>query len=274
MSAQPFRSIPESGSPAADDPVEQDIAWTPLYRVGGWSALVMLALIAVQMAVFFIWPIPGNVEAWFARFNESWLIGLLSMDLLLVVDWVLTVLVFVALVALVRREHPAWLTIAVIFELVAAATYFASNGAFEMLGLSSRYASAATGAERALLLAAGEAVVAAWEGTAFVVATILSAVAILVLSWVLLRTRALGRAIPILGIVMGIAAIVPPNAGTVGLVFSLVYLLPFVIWLVLVARALLRLAGAPKRPRLRAFDEPELSGQKRRLAVELVDPSP
>ncbi|HKY51044.1 MAG TPA: hypothetical protein VJP45_07295 [Candidatus Limnocylindria bacterium] len=243
MSARQLFSTQEPRSAALRDPVEQDAAWSPLYRVGGWSAVVMLALIAVQMAVFFIWPIPGSVEAWFARFNESWLVGLLSMDLLLVVDWVLTLLVFLALVAVVRRDHPAWLTIAVTFELVAAATYFASNGAFELLGLSARFASATTDAERALLLAAGEAVVAAWEGTAFVVATILSAVAILVLSSVLLRTRALGRTIPLLGIVMGIAAIVPPNAGAVGLVFSLVYLLPFVVWLVLVARALLRLTS-------------------------------
>jgi len=39
---------------------------------------------------------------------------------------------------------------------------------------------------------------------------------------------------------MGVFAVVPPNAGTIGLVCSLLYLVPFVVWLVLVARGLLR----------------------------------
>jgi len=219
-------------------------AWSPLYRLGAFSAIAMLILIPVQMAVFVLWPLPLSVEAWFARFNENALVGLLNMDVLLILDWVFTVLVFLALVALARAAHPAWLAIATTFELLAAAAYFTSTGAFEMLALSSRYPVAASETERVVLLAAGETVLGAWQGTGFVIATVLSAIALLILSVVLMRTGALGRAIPVLGIAMGITAIVPPNAGMVGLVFSLLYLLPFVAWLVLVARALFRDSSA------------------------------
>lgn len=215
-------------------------AWSPLYRLGAFSAIAMLVLIPVQVAVFILWPLPNTVEAWFSRFNENAVVGLLNMDLLLIVDWALTVLVFLALVALARAVHPAWLVIATTFELLAAAAYFTSTGAFEMLALSSRYAVSASDTERIVLLAAGETVLGAWQGTGFVIAAVLSAIALLILSGVLLRSGVLGRAIPLLGIAMGVTAIVPPNAGTVGLVFSLAYLLPFVAWLVLVARALFR----------------------------------
>lgn len=229
-------TLPRTSTPAW----RNEASWTPLYSAGALSAIAMLVLIPIQMAVFFIWPLPTTVEAWFARFNENALVGLLNMDLLLIIDWALTVLVFLALVAVARAAHPAWLAIATTFELLAAAAYFTSTGAFEMLALSSRYAAATSVNERIVLLAAGETVLGAWQGTGFIIATVLSAIAVLVLSVVLLRSRVLGRAIPVLGIAMGITAIVPPNAGTIGLVFSLVYLLPFVIWLVLVARALLR----------------------------------
>ena len=218
----------------------QQPAWSPLYRAGAFASIVMLVLIPVQMAVFFIWPLPTTVESWFARFNENAVIGLINMDLLLVVDWALTVLVFLALVVVSRAAQPAWLVIATTFELLAAAAYFTSTGAFEMLALSSRYATATSETERIVLLASGETILGAWQGTGFVIATVLSAIALLVLSAVMLRTRVLGRAIPLLGLAMGITAIVPPNAGMIGLIFSLVYLLPFVIWLALVARALLR----------------------------------
>jgi len=221
-----------------------EASWSPLYRVGAISAIALLILIPIQMAVFLLWPLPTTVESWFARFNENAIAGLLNMDLLLIVDWALTVLVFLAVVVVARAAHPAWLAIATTFELLAAAAYFTSTGAFEMLALSSRYAAATSDSERIVLRAAGEMVLGAWQGTGFIIATVMSATALLVLSLVLLRSRVLGRAIPLLGIGMGITAIVPPNAGTVGLVFSLAYLLPFVIWLVLVARALL---GRPGR---------------------------
>lgn len=48
-----------------------DSAWKPLYRVGGASALLMLVLIPIQMIVFFVWPPPSTIIAWFALFHEN-----------------------------------------------------------------------------------------------------------------------------------------------------------------------------------------------------------
>jgi hypothetical protein len=222
----------------------EDHAWKPLYRLGGIAALAILALVPVQMAVFFIWPIPTSVSDWFALFQSNGLVALVDMDLLLIIDYVLTGLVFLALYAVLRRYSVSFMTVALVAELVAIATYFASAVAFEMLSLSGHYAAATTDVERSTLLAAGEVMIASWQGTAFVVSYLLAGIAALTASVVMLRSGLFGRVAAFAGIAMGLAGLVPPTLGTVGLAFSLVSLVPMLIWLFLIGRTLLRLSSA------------------------------
>src|SRR5215207_1798565 len=66
-------------------------AWQTLHRVGGTAALAVLVLIPIQMVVFFLWPPPNTVIGWFTLFQDNALVGLLDMDLLLIVDYLLLV---------------------------------------------------------------------------------------------------------------------------------------------------------------------------------------
>jgi hypothetical protein len=216
--------------------------WSTLYRAGGLATLAMLILIPIQMAVFFIWPPPATVTGWFALFQNNPLVGLLDMDLLLIVDYVLFVLVYLALYIALRRVNESLMLIFLVFALVGAATYFASTAAFEMLSLSNRYAAATTDGQRTALLAAGEGMLANWQGTAFDVAYILGAIATLIVSIVMLRSDIFSRATAVIGVVMGILMLVPPSAGPVGIVLSILSLVPLVIWLPMVARRLFQLA--------------------------------
>jgi len=232
----------ESHRRAGESRIETaDSAWKSLYRVGGGADLAVLVFIPIQMIVFFIWPPPSTVTGWFTLFQGNALVGLLDMDLLLIVDYVLSGLVFLALYAALRRASESLMAIALTLQLVGITTYFASTTAFEMLSLSSQFAMATTDAERSTLLAAGQAMLAIWQGTAFDVSYILGAVAQLIVSAVMLRTGIFGTAAAYAGLLSGAAMLVPPTAGTVGLVLSLVSLVPLVAWLILVARRLLRL---------------------------------
>jgi hypothetical protein len=132
------------------------------------------------------------------------------------------------------------MAIALILQLVATATYFASAVAFEMLSLSNQYATATTGVERSTFLAAGEAMLVTWQGTAFDISYVLSAVAILIVSAVMLRGHLFSKTTGYAGFSAGILALVPPTAGTIGVVFSLLSLVPLVVWLALIALRLLR----------------------------------
>jgi hypothetical protein len=79
---------------------------------------------------------------------------------------------------------------------------------------------------------------AAYKGTAYDVSYVVAGLAGLLLSIAMLKSTQFSRTTAILGITMGALALVPATAGTVGLVAALLYLVPFVAWLVLVARRL------------------------------------
>lgn len=213
------------------------------------AALAVLVLIPIQMVVFFIWPPRNSVIGWFTLFQDNAFVGLLNMDLLLIVDYLLLVGVFSALWASLRRANESLMAIALILQLVATATYFASTVAFEMLSLSNQYATATTEVERSIFLAAGQAMLATWQGTAFDVSYVLSGLAILIVSAVMLRSHHLfSKTTGYAGLSAGVLALVPPTAGTIGLVFSLVSLVPLVIWLALIARRLLRSGPLERTP--------------------------
>jgi hypothetical protein len=106
---------------------------------------------------------------------------------LLMVDYLLLIAVFSALWDSLRRANESLMAIALILQLVATATYFASIVAFDTLFLSNQYANATTEAERSMFLAAGETMLVTWQGTAFDISYVPSAFAILIVSAVMLR---------------------------------------------------------------------------------------
>jgi hypothetical protein len=119
-----------------------------------------------------------------------------------------------------------------------------------MLALSRQYAVATTDAGRTVALAAGQAMLASWTGTAFSVGYVLGALAFLIAAVVMLHSNVFGRVTGWVGVVFGVASLVPASAGTVGIVFSLVSLIPMWIWLILIARRLLQLGR--QEPSMRA----------------------
>lgn len=218
-----------------------DYRWKGLYKVGGAAALTMLVLMITQIIIFIAWPPPSTVDSYFTLFQNNWLLGLLSLDLLYIVNNILLILIYLALYNALRRTNESFTAIALTFGLVGIAAYFASNTAFEMLSLSNQYAAATTDAQRAMLLGAGEAMLATYKGTAFDVYYILNAVAILIFSVVMLRSNVFSKVTAYLGIVAGVLMSVPSTAGTIGLYFALISLAPWAIWLILFARRLFQL---------------------------------
>lgn len=177
---------------------------------------------------------------WYELFQRNRLVALVDLDLLLLIDYVLVGFVFLGLWVRLRPSSPAAASIMLVLELLAITTYITSNPAIEMMSLADRYSIAATDLQRQQLLAAGEATIVTWTGTAFVTSYLLSAIATLLASVAMLRTHTFTRTTGVIGIINGVLNLVPSSAGTVGLVLSLASLIPMLAWLVLVARGLLR----------------------------------
>lgn len=216
--------------------------WRRLYRIGAVAALVGVGIIPVQMVIFVAWPPPDNVLGFFQLFQHNWLLGLLSLDLLYLLQNSLIVLIFLALYVALRRVDESLMSVALVLSLVGIAAYFASNTAFEMLALSNGYASATTAAEAQPFLAAGQAMLAVYRGTAFDVYYVLNAVAILVTSAAMLRSGFFSRSTAYWGLLAGVLMVVPSTAGTIGLILAVASLVPWAVFAVLVALSLLRLS--------------------------------
>jgi len=171
--------------------------WRSVYRVGAVTILAVVLVGILEMAITFL---PGGntvqetVLDWFALFRSSWFMGLRDLGLLNIVITVLGIPVYLALYAAHRRVDPVYAALAAVIALVGVATFLATNRAFPMLELSGRYAAAATEAEKSMLAAAGQALLAVGQshtpGT--FLGFFLSEVAGITISAVMLRGRVFG----------------------------------------------------------------------------------
>jgi len=216
--------------------------WRLLFKVAAVGAFAVVVFIPVQMAVYVLWTPPESVAGWFALFRSNALAGLLAMDLLLVVDYVMMAVIVLALWSAMRRYAPSLTAIALLLQVLGTATYAASTVCFEMLTLSNRHAEATNEAQRLSILAAGESMIATWQGTAFNVSYLLGAIALLLMSCSMFRTRVFTKGTACLGLIASLLMFVPPTVPTIGMFFSFGSLLPTIPWLFLIGLTFRRLA--------------------------------
>ena len=228
--------------PTSQPPKTSEAAWRLLYRFGGVVAFIMIAFVVLAIVVFLIDPSPTTVIGYFQLFQKSTLLGLFALDLVYMVSQLLMGLLLLALCFALRRANPSLIAIALAAGLVALAVFLTSNPAFGMLSLSSPYAAATSAAQQAQFEAAGQAIMANFTGTAYVISYMLSAIAVLLISVVMLRSTIFSKGTAVVGLIMGIMGFIPASFGTVGLILAFGSLLPTVIWLFLVGRRLLQLS--------------------------------
>lgn len=233
--------------PPSSEPRQAEVAdrveptWEPLYRAAGVAALLSIVFTFLAVIVFIINPPPTTINAWFDLFQRNGLLGVLDLDLLMLATYVLMGVVYVSLYGALHRGHTPVMALATICGLASIVTYISSNTAFNLLVLSGQYATATTEAQRSAIRAAGQAMLAIWQGTAYDVSYVLGGVATLLVAAVMLRSHVFGRGTAYVGIVLGVLMLVPATVGTIGLYMSLVSLVPTVIWLALLARRFFQL---------------------------------
>jgi hypothetical protein len=222
--------------------------WSRLYRIGGIASLLMVAVVPIQIAVFAIQPPPDTAAGWFELFGRNPLMGLLSFEFLFLMYGILSVPVSLALYFAVRKSDSTLAVLYIALSMLSTVAVFTARPAFEMLYLSGRYAAAATEAERAVFLAAGESMIALWHGTSYWVCYFLGSVNGLIVSLAMWKSRLFGRAIPglrILSSALDFTLFIP----VIGLFLSIGSALALMVFNILAGRRLLQLAGRiPIRP--------------------------
>lgn len=209
--------------------------WHTLYKIAFISAITMIILILIQASVYTASPPPSSAEGFLVLYGHSKLRGLLSLDLLYLVNNTLIIPLYLALGVSLKHVNKPLIALALVLGFIGLAAYFPSNPVFEMLTLSQKYTAAVTAVQRQALISSADTMLAIYSGTAFDVYYIFNAAALLLISFVMLKSTVYSKAASIIGLIAGFLMIIPSSAGTLGLVFSFLSLIPWVIFSIMIA---------------------------------------
>jgi hypothetical protein len=221
--------------------------WTILLRTAGVAAFGVVASLPVALFAYFAWPPPTTITEWFTFIQSNRIAAVINLDLVLLIDQLLFVPIMLALYVTLRRVDEPLVLLGTVGSLFAALLLVVSREAtFTLPMLSDQYVAATTDTERALLLAAGQTLLASFNGTAFSVGYTLTGISGLLITTVMLRSDTYSKTTGYMGVSMYVLALVPPTVGMVGVVLSLVSLVPLVPFQILLGRRFLKLAGTPR----------------------------
>jgi hypothetical protein len=224
------------GLEASDQPGEG--RWRSLYRIGAVAALLSVIAIPLSIVAFFIWPLwPTNI---LLVIQENWVAGLMGLDFMYLLSNVLAIPFFLVLYVTLKEVDDGWALIALTLGLLGLVCLVPSRPIPEMFALSDKYAAATTDAGRAIYQAAGEAMLAHFQGMAYHAHYVLGSASLLISSFLMLRSDAFSRATAYVGIVTNIVVFglyVP----AIGVYISMLSVVGYLVWYVLIARRLFQL---------------------------------
>jgi len=215
-----------------------DSRWHWLYKIGGAAALISVVVIPISIVAYFVWPpFPDDI---LVVIQEDRLAGLMSLDFLYLLGNFFAIPLFLVLYVTLKRVSESFSAIALALGFVGLLSLVPSRPILEMFAISNQYAAATTDAQRAIYLAAGEAVLALFHGTAFNVHYLLGSASLLISSFLMLRSDIFGKRTAYVGIVTNIVVFglyVPK----IGVYISLLSVVGYLIWYILIARRLFQL---------------------------------
>jgi len=233
-----------------------NVGQTSLYKLGSVAALLIVLTALLEIILTFL---PGGyasadtVSDWFTLFQNNWFLGLRNLGLLNIVMTTLGIPMFFALYTAHRKVDQQFATLALIISLLGVAVFYATNRALPMIELSHQYATATTDVQRAMLSAAGQAMISVGEshtpGT--FIGFFLSEVAGILMSFVMLRMKVFSKPSGYIGVlgfslllIFDICSSFVPAFSDVVLIFAMGGGLLSMAWYILIARRLFQLGMA------------------------------
>jgi hypothetical protein len=229
-------------------PASPTHAFGLLLRLGAVAAAATVGVTVVQIILGVFWPPPDfaptatATAAILEMAQSNPLLAFLKLDGLMILDYVLLAVVFLALLTAVHRENPSLMVLGTTLAMIAITLYFATNPAATMLVLAQHYDASAPNAQSAGIVAAGQAALLGFQGTAFLLHYVMMGVAGIIVSSAMFGSASFSRTTAIAGVTQGAMMLVPVTLGTAGLVFAVGSLVPFAVWFVLISRTLWRLS--------------------------------
>jgi hypothetical protein len=234
-----------------------ELNWKSIYRLGAAAALLAVLFAMLEILITFtpggerVAPELLTVPILFERFQSNPLLELRNLGLVNIFLTTFGLLLSFALFTAHRKVDPDWAGLAMVISTIGAAVFFATNRCFSMLALSNRYAAATDEAQRAALVAAGEAMLAVGQshtpGT--FLAFSLSLIASLLMAWVMLRGGVFSRSAAYAGmtafsflLIFEILSDFVTVLFEAAMIFAMIGGIASMVWYIMVARRLFQLA--------------------------------
>jgi len=229
------------------DSIRNEDGWRTLYRIGALAPILTLIFYVSEFTLIRWDEFPTSSQEWFELFQRSKLLGLFYLNSLDIFSISLLGLMFLSLFMALRKTDQVLTLVATFFGLLGVGVFVVPRVAMlSMLVLSSQYAAAATEAEQARLLAAGETLGSLGTATPQTMGFFFMSVGVLILSVVMLRNAQFSKITAWLGIVASIVTFVDdislvlsPNLSTSLMVLSGLVWIP---WWLMVSRDLFRIS--------------------------------
>jgi ribose/xylose/arabinose/galactoside ABC-type transport system permease subunit len=166
--------------------------WKSMYAIAGLAGLLQLALpLAIVIVSFFVELNPGASNEFFTILYADRIAVSLRDDFASLIVVALYLGTFPGLYVALMRINPTYSALATLFAFIGVTVVFTTHSGFSLLYLSDQYAAATTEAQRAQLLAAGQAVIASdmWNSSGGYMSGILLQGAGVIISLVMLRSK-------------------------------------------------------------------------------------
>jgi len=207
-----------------------DVDYRPLFKLTNFLIIIMLLIIPLQIIIFSLYPPPNTVEGFFELYKSNVFLGLLSLDFLYLINNTIMIILYLSLFVALYKDSPLTVLIAFILGIVGLVCYYGSNPSFEILNLSRKFFDANIN-EQIIYIAAGETLLAGYSGTSFNVYYVLNTICLLMFSYTLIKSPIFKKSVGYWALASGFFMIIPSSAGTIGLIFSLLSLIPWIVFI-------------------------------------------
>lgn len=233
--------------------------WKSLYRLGGVAPLVTIVFYLTQVLIMITGrePYPVTTQDWFLLFQHRKILALFYINALDSFSIAILGVMFLALYIALRQANQSYMLIATFFALIGIPVFIVPRVAtLAVIPLSEQYAAAAGEAQRSQLLAAGDALGALGTATTQTIGFFFIAVAVLIISLIMLRSTTFGKLTAYLGILASVITFIDDLSTIIAPSIADILLgiggLIWIIWWILISRRLLQLG----RPDKQAFPQP------------------
>ncbi|MCD1655990.1 DUF4386 family protein [Treponema zuelzerae] len=212
-----------------------------LYKTAFISTIIMLTIIPIQILVFALTKLPTTTIEWFSLFKDNLVIGFFHADFFILINNILISIIYLAFYHTLKEVNKGVIQIGIALGLIGISAYISSNKTFEILKLSYEYFSTNIETEKIIFESAGKACLLGWQGTAFDTYYVLNGIALFCISILMYKSKYYSKATATWGLFAAIFMIIPSTAGTIGLIFSLLSLIPWYVFSILYAKIFVRI---------------------------------